>query len=173
MEMVFIEITARRRRAACAAFVAFVCSIAAPPERAQAEPASFDPKLGREIYRERFDPLLARDVYRELVEIDTTESAGNTHRAAVAMAHRLLGAGFSEADVRVFETAPKRGNLVARLRGTGKKKPLLLLAHTDVVAAKPEDWSTDPFKLVEKDGYFYARGARRTTSTWRRALSST
>lgn len=102
---------------------------------------------------------LGRAIYRELCEIDTSQSAGDTLRASRAMAQRLLGAGFPEADVRVFETAPKRGNLVARLRGSGKRKPLLLLAHTDVVEAKREDWSTDPFKLVEKGGYFYARGS--------------
>lgn len=102
---------------------------------------------------------LGRAIYRELVEIDTSQSAGDTLRASKAMAQRLLAAGFPEADVRVFEVAPKRGNLVARLRGSGKRKPLLLLAHTDVVEAKREDWSTDPFKLVEKGGYFYARGS--------------
>jgi acetylornithine deacetylase/succinyl-diaminopimelate desuccinylase-like protein len=101
---------------------------------------------------------LGRAIYRELVEIDTSQSAGDTLRASKAMAQRLLAAGFPEADVRVFESAPKRGNLVARLRGSGKRRPMLLLAHTDVVEAKREDWSTDPFKLVEKDGYFYARG---------------
>jgi acetylornithine deacetylase/succinyl-diaminopimelate desuccinylase-like protein len=89
------------------------------------------------------DRELARQVFRELCEIDTTQSSGDTHRAALAMAARLSSAGFPAADVRVFETAPKRGNLVARLRGTGKKKPLLLLAHTDVVQAKRADWSTD------------------------------
>jgi acetylornithine deacetylase/succinyl-diaminopimelate desuccinylase-like protein len=101
----------------------------------------------------------ARDVYRELVEINTTESVGDTHRAALAMAERLKAGGFPDSDVQVFETAPKRGNLVARLRGSGKRRPLLLLAHTDVVEAKPEDWTTDPFALVEKSGYFYARGS--------------
>ncbi|HKO92111.1 MAG TPA: M20/M25/M40 family metallo-hydrolase, partial [Polyangiaceae bacterium] len=101
----------------------------------------------------------ARDLYRELVEIDTTQSVGDTYRAARSMAARLRAAGFPTADVHVFQTAPKRGNLVVRLRGTGKKKPLLLLAHLDVVEAKPEDWSTPPFQLVEKDGYFYARGS--------------
>jgi acetylornithine deacetylase/succinyl-diaminopimelate desuccinylase-like protein len=101
----------------------------------------------------------AHDVYKELCEIDTTQSAGDTYEASLAMAARLKAAGFADADVQVFETAPKRGNLVARLRGTGKKKPLLLLAHLDVVEAKREDWSTDPFKLVERDGYFYARGS--------------
>jgi acetylornithine deacetylase/succinyl-diaminopimelate desuccinylase-like protein len=101
----------------------------------------------------------ARDVYEELCEIDTTQSAGDTHKASLAMAARLQAAGFTAADVQVFETAPKRGNLVARLRGSGKKKPLLLLAHLDVVEAKREDWSTNPFELVEKGGYFYARGS--------------
>src|SRR5688572_28725926 len=101
---------------------------------------------------------LARAVFQELCEIDTTQSRGDTHKAARAMAAHLRAAGFAAADVRVFETGKKRGNLVARLRGSGKKKPLLLLAHLDVVEAKREDWSTDPFKLVEKDGFLYARG---------------
>jgi acetylornithine deacetylase/succinyl-diaminopimelate desuccinylase-like protein len=92
------------------------------------------------------------------VETDTTQSAGDMTKAARAMAKRLIAAGLPEADVRVFETAPKRGNLVARLRGTGKKRPILLLAHIDVVEAKREDWSLPPFKLSEKDGYFYGRG---------------
>jgi acetylornithine deacetylase/succinyl-diaminopimelate desuccinylase-like protein len=104
------------------------------------------------------DQQLARDIFEELVQINTTQSTGDTHKAAQAMAARLLAAGFPAADVRVFETGPKRGNLVARLRGTGKRKPLMLLAHLDVVEAKREDWTTDPFKLVEKDGYFYGRG---------------
>jgi acetylornithine deacetylase/succinyl-diaminopimelate desuccinylase-like protein len=103
------------------------------------------------------DPL-ARAVYKEIVEIDTTQSNGDTHKAAETMAARLLAAGFPAADVHVFEPAPKRGNLVARLRGTGKKKPIILMAHIDVVEAKREDWTTDPFQLIEKDGYFYARG---------------
>jgi acetylornithine deacetylase/succinyl-diaminopimelate desuccinylase-like protein len=101
---------------------------------------------------------LMRDVYKQLVEINTTQSTGDTYAASQAMAKRLLDAGFPRADVRAFQTAPRRGNLVARLRGTGKRKPLLLLAHIDVVEAKREDWTTDPFKLVEKDGYFYGRG---------------
>jgi acetylornithine deacetylase/succinyl-diaminopimelate desuccinylase-like protein len=101
---------------------------------------------------------LTREVYKQLVEINTTQSVGDTYAAAQAMAKRLIDAGFPKADVQAFETAPKRGNLVARLRGTGKRKPLLLVAHIDVVEAKREDWTTDPFKLVEKDGYFYGRG---------------
>jgi len=75
------------------------------------------------------------------------------------MAARLRSAGFSAADVQVFTPAPRTGNLVARLRGSGKKKPILLLAHIDVVDAKREDWSMDPFTLQEKDGYFYGRGS--------------
>jgi len=101
---------------------------------------------------------LTRDVYKELVEINTTASVGDTYAAAKAMGARLVAAGFPKADVQVFQSGPKRGNLVARLRGTGKRKPLLLLAHIDVVEAKREDWTTDPFKLTEKDGYFYGRG---------------
>ncbi|HEX4450143.1 MAG TPA: M20/M25/M40 family metallo-hydrolase [Kofleriaceae bacterium] len=101
---------------------------------------------------------LAHEIFKELVEIDTTESNGDTAKAAHAAAARLLAAGFPAADVAVFEPASKRGNLVARLRGTGAQKPILLVAHLDVVEAKRADWTTDPFKLVEKDGYLYGRG---------------
>jgi acetylornithine deacetylase/succinyl-diaminopimelate desuccinylase-like protein len=102
---------------------------------------------------------LARDIYQELLEINTTESVGDTYQTAQAMRARLIAAGFPEADVHVLQSGPKRGNLVARLHGTGKRKPILLMAHIDVVEARREDWSTDPFKLIEKDGYFYARGS--------------
>lgn len=101
---------------------------------------------------------LAVDIYKELVEINTVTATGDTARAAEAMAARLRAAGFSESDVQVFTPAPRKGNLVARLRGTGARKPILLLAHLDVVEARAEDWSVDPFKLIEKDGYFYGRG---------------
>ena len=101
----------------------------------------------------------AFEIYRELVEINTVTATGDTARAADAMAARLLAAGFPPEDVKVFKPAPRKGNLVARLRGTGKSKPIMLMAHIDVVEARREDWSTDPFKLVEKDGYYYARGA--------------
>jgi acetylornithine deacetylase/succinyl-diaminopimelate desuccinylase-like protein len=102
---------------------------------------------------------LAYDIYKELVEINTVTATGDTGRAADAMAARLLAAGFDSADVQVFKPAPRKGNLVARLRGTGARKPMLLLAHIDVVEARHEDWSFDPFKLTEKDGYFYGRGS--------------
>jgi acetylornithine deacetylase/succinyl-diaminopimelate desuccinylase-like protein len=101
---------------------------------------------------------LTREIYKELVEINTTASIGDTYAAAKAMGARLTAAGYPKADVQALQSAPKRGNLVARLRGTGKRKPLLLVAHIDVVEAKREDWTTDPFKLVEKDGFFYGRG---------------
>jgi acetylornithine deacetylase/succinyl-diaminopimelate desuccinylase-like protein len=101
----------------------------------------------------------AFDIYKELVEINTVTDTGDTGRAADAMAARLIAAGFDSADVQVFKPAPRKGNLVARLRGTGAKRPILLVAHIDVVEALPSDWSFDPFKLTEKDGYFYGRGS--------------
>src|SRR5713226_9606930 len=100
----------------------------------------------------------ALDIYKELVEINTVTQTGDTARAADVMAARLIAAGFDSADVQVFKPAPRKGNLVARLRGTGARKPILLLAHLDVVEALPTDWSFDPFKLTEKDGYYYGRG---------------
>jgi acetylornithine deacetylase/succinyl-diaminopimelate desuccinylase-like protein len=100
----------------------------------------------------------ALDAYKELVEINTVTPSGDTGKAADAMAARLRAAGFPESDVQVFKPAPRKGNLVARLRGAGARKPILLLAHLDVVEARREDWSSDPFKLLEKDGYFYGRG---------------
>ena len=102
---------------------------------------------------------LARDILAELVEINTVTATGDTAKAAEAMAARLRTAGFSDTDVQVFTPAPRKGNLVARLGGTGARRPILLLAHLDVVEAKREDWSADPFKFLEKDGYFYGRGS--------------
>src|SRR3954469_9952933 len=101
---------------------------------------------------------LARDIYRDLIEINTVTAGGDTLRAAQAMADRLLAAHFSPGDFHVLRSAERKGNLVARLRGTGARKPILLLAHLDVVEAKREDWSVEPFKLLEQDGHFYARG---------------
>src|ERR1700676_4586885 len=102
---------------------------------------------------------LAFDIYKELVEINTVTATGDTAQAAEAMAARLKAAGFPDADVHAFQPAPRKGNLVARLHGTGARKPILLMAHLDVVPASREDWTTDPFKLTEQDGYFYARGS--------------
>ncbi|MEO8189465.1 MAG: M20/M25/M40 family metallo-hydrolase [Acidobacteriota bacterium] len=103
-----------------------------------------------------------RAIYRELVEINTTDSAGDCTKAAEAMAARLRAAGFPAEDVEVVVPPgnPKKGNLVARLRGSDpRRKPILMLAHTDVVEARREDWQRDPFTLFEDDGYFYGRGA--------------
>jgi acetylornithine deacetylase/succinyl-diaminopimelate desuccinylase-like protein len=99
----------------------------------------------------------ARQIFKELIEINTTDTpAGNVTTAAEAVAARLKAAGFT--DLQVLGPDPRKGNLVVRLRGTGAKKPLLLLAHLDVVDAKREDWSFDPFTFLEKDGFFYGRG---------------
>jgi acetylornithine deacetylase/succinyl-diaminopimelate desuccinylase-like protein len=102
---------------------------------------------------------LAREVFKELIEINTTDSVGNVTSAAEAMAKRLRAGGFAAADMQLLGPNDRKRNLVVRLRGTGKHKPLLLIGHLDVVEARREDWSTDPFKFIEKDGYFYGRGA--------------
>jgi acetylornithine deacetylase/succinyl-diaminopimelate desuccinylase-like protein len=103
--------------------------------------------------------LLARDLFRTLIEIDTTHTSGDTTLAAKAMAQQLLAAGFADEDVRVLEEVPHRGNLVARLRGRAEGvKPILLLAHLDVVEADPKDWSVEPFRFLERDGYYWGRG---------------
>ncbi|PYQ63484.1 MAG: peptidase M20, partial [Acidobacteria bacterium] len=101
---------------------------------------------------------LARDVFRQLIEIDTTESTGSTSGAATAMAARLKDAGFPDADVVVVGPDDRHGNVVARLRGSGARRPILFAAHLDVVEARREDWSVDPFRFQEKDGYYYGRG---------------
>jgi acetylornithine deacetylase/succinyl-diaminopimelate desuccinylase-like protein len=102
---------------------------------------------------------LARDLLQELIEIDTTDATGDNTAAAQAMADRLLAAGFPPEDVQVLGPADRKGNLVARYRGRDSgRKPLLLLAHIDVVAADPADWTLPPFTFIEEDGYYYGRG---------------
>ena len=103
---------------------------------------------------------LAREVYRELIGINTADSVGSVTRAAEAMARRFRAAGFPARDVRVIVPPgkPTKGNLVVRYRGRGTGKPILLLAHLDVVAALRSDWTMDPFVLTEREGYFYGRG---------------
>ena len=103
---------------------------------------------------------LSRDIFKELIEINTTDSVGNTSTAANSMAKRLRNAGFAAADIQVLGPTDRKRNMVARLRGTGAKKPILIIGHLDVVEAKREDWTTDPFQFVEKDGYFYGRGTQ-------------
>ena len=105
---------------------------------------------------------MARDIFKELIEINTTDSPqGNVGTAADAMAARLRAAGFPAEDVQVLGPVPNKRNLVARLRGRNAgARPILFIAHLDVVQALKQDWAPnlDPFKLNEIDGYFYGRG---------------
>jgi acetylornithine deacetylase/succinyl-diaminopimelate desuccinylase-like protein len=103
---------------------------------------------------------LSHDVFKQLVEINTTDSVGNVTAAAEAMAQRFRDAGFAESDMHLLGPNDRKKNLVVRLRGSGKHKPVLLIGHLDVVEARREDWTTDPFQFVEKDGYFYGRGTQ-------------
>jgi acetylornithine deacetylase/succinyl-diaminopimelate desuccinylase-like protein len=103
---------------------------------------------------------LALDIFRQLIEINTTDSVGSTTVAADAMARRLREAGFPQDVVVVLGPNERKGNMVARFRGTGAHKPILLIGHLDVVEAHRQDWTTDPFQFVEKDGYFYGRGTQ-------------
>jgi acetylornithine deacetylase/succinyl-diaminopimelate desuccinylase-like protein len=133
----------KRLVVAAAAFAAF-SALAVPPQ---------DTPAGEQHFRE---------LYKELVETNTTLSAGNCTLAAERMAARLKAAGFPDSDLHPFSAPdhPKEGGLVAIYAGRDPKlKAILLLAHIDVVEAKREDWTRDPFKLVEENGYFYARGA--------------
>lgn len=104
------------------------------------------------------DQQLAHDIYKEFIEIKSGYTTGATTPVAEAAAARLRAAGFGDADIFLGGPIPTKANLVVRYRGTGKARPILLLAHTDVVEAKREDWTTDPFQFIEKDGYFYGRG---------------
>ena len=106
---------------------------------------------------------LAREIYAELVSINTADSVGSVTRAVEAMAKRFRDAGFPSEDVKILTPAgkPTKGNLVVRYRGRGganAAKPILLLAHVDVVAARREEWPRDPFTMVEENGYFLGRG---------------
>lgn len=103
---------------------------------------------------------LARSIFKQLIEIDTSESGLGSTPAAEAMAQRMRDAGFAESDIQVLGPNDRKKNLVVRLRGNGKKKPVLLIGHLDVVEARRADWTTDPYQFVEKDGYFYGRGTQ-------------
>ncbi len=127
------------------AIVANACLAAGSATYAQTMPPAADMKL-------------AYDIYKQFIEIPSGYSTGSTTPVAEAAAARLKEAGFPDSDIFLGGASPKKFNLVARYHGTGAQKPLLLLAHTDVVEAKREDWTMDPFVLNEKDGYFYGRG---------------
>src|SRR5690349_17013447 len=105
---------------------------------------------------------LGRDILRQLVETNTEYSLGSTTKAAELLAARFHAAGFAAADVQIVGPDTGRDakdrNFVVRYRGAGKRRPILLIGHLDVVEARPSDWTRDPFKLVEEDGYFYGRG---------------
>ena len=129
---------------------------ASPSVQAQAQTQPSDPEPAGELTP---DQHLARQLLAELVGINTTEADGDMTAAAEAMRARLLAAGFPDSDVVVVEPVPLKGNLVARLRGRDSGlDPILLLAHIDVVAANPDDWTLPPFELIERDGVFYGRG---------------
>jgi acetylornithine deacetylase/succinyl-diaminopimelate desuccinylase-like protein len=131
------------RYAAVALWLLFGSALAAQTDRAM------PPEAERQ---------LAREIYKEMIEVNSGYTTGATTPVAEAAARRLKAAGFPEADIFVGGATPAKANLVVRYRGTGRRRPLLLLAHTDVVEAKREDWTVDPFALTERDGYFYGRG---------------
>jgi len=103
---------------------------------------------------------LSRDIFKELIEINSTDSVGSVTAASEAMAQRFRDAGFAEADIQILGPNERKKNLVVRLHGKGKYKPLLLIGHLDVVEAHREDWTTDPFRFVEKEGFYYGRGTQ-------------
>lgn len=123
--------------------------------------ALFAVPAAAEEAKPRPDQIAFRDIYRELVETNTTLSSGSCTLAAERMAARLKAAGFADGQLTLFAAPghPKEGGLVAVYPGTSASaKPILLVAHIDVVEAKREDWERDPFKMIEENGYFYGRG---------------
>jgi acetylornithine deacetylase/succinyl-diaminopimelate desuccinylase-like protein len=125
----------------------------------------------------RPDQVEFRALYKELVETNTTLSVGSCTLAAQRIATHLKAAGFADQDLTLFAVPdhPKEGGVVAVLEGTSKSaKPILLLGHLDVVEAKREDWTRDPFVLTEEKGYFFARGAadmKAIDATWVDAMT--
>jgi acetylornithine deacetylase/succinyl-diaminopimelate desuccinylase-like protein len=114
--------------------------------------------VSAETMRPEPEKKLALDIYKQFIEIPSGFTTGATTPVVYAAVARLKAAGFSDSDIFVGGAVPRKANLVVRYRGTGERKPILLLAHIDVVEAKRQDWSTDPFHFVERDGYFYGRG---------------
>jgi len=105
---------------------------------------------------------LGRDILRELVQTNTEHSIGSTTKATERLAARFRASGFAASDIEVVGpdtgSDSKDKNLVVRYHGAGKRRPILLIGHLDVVEARPSDWARDPFTLIEEDGYFYGRG---------------
>ena len=107
------------------------------------------------------DQQALHDIYKELIETNTEDSAGvgSVTKASEQIAARFRAAGFPDSDIHVLGPTDDKHAVIVRLHGTGQKKPILLLAHLDVVTALPTDWTTDPFKLVDTNGYYYGRGS--------------
>ena len=103
---------------------------------------------------------LSHDIFKQLIEINSTDSVGSVTAASEAMQKRFLDAGFSQQDMFLGGPNDRKKNLVVRLHGMGKHKPVLIIGHVDVVEARREDWTTDPFQFVEKDGFYYGRGTQ-------------
>ncbi len=101
---------------------------------------------------------LAREIYKQMIEVKSGFTTGSTTPIAESVASRFKAAGFPASDIFVGGAIPTKANVVVRYHGTGARKPILLLAHIDVVEALREDWTVDPFVFLEKDGYFYGRG---------------
>ena len=112
------------------------------------------------VHAQRSSPTavdqMAHDTFKELIEINTTDSVGNVTTAAEAMQKRLRDAGFTDKELILAGPNEKKKNLVVRLRGTGKRKPVLFIGHLDVVEARREDWTTDPFQL-RREGWIFLR----------------
>jgi acetylornithine deacetylase/succinyl-diaminopimelate desuccinylase-like protein len=109
------------------------------------------------------DPAInaeARAIFQQLIETNTSDSIGSVTKASEAMAQRMFAAGFSAKDIFVAGPDERKKNLVVRYHGSGQKKPILFIGHLDVVEARREDWSVDPFQFLEKDGFFYGRGTQ-------------
>ena len=100
---------------------------------------------------------LARDLCEQLINLNTDQAHGTT-TAAAAVAARLRAAGFPPDDIQIVGDNPQKKNLVTRIQGAGTRKPVLFIGHLDVVDARPEDWSFDPYQFREQDGWFYGRG---------------
>jgi len=130
-----------------------------------------DPIFATDVLPPPADRALARDIFKQIIEIKSGFTTGSTTPVAEALAARLKAAGFPSSDIFIGGPIPKKANLVVRYHGSGlgALKPLLLLAHSDVVEAKREDWSFDPFVFAERDGYFYGRGTsddKAQTAVW-------
>jgi acetylornithine deacetylase/succinyl-diaminopimelate desuccinylase-like protein len=128
-------------------FIPLVCII---PSTIVASPAQQDKSEGTR--------RLALDIYKQLIEINTTDSVGSVTEASEAMAKRFHDAGFPDSDIHVLGPNDRKKNIVVRLHGSGIHKAVLLIGHLDVVEARRDDWTTDPFQLVEKDDHYYGRG---------------